>query len=181
VRRAYPEYTGRRIAVVVQPNPINVQSYWDSGSRSYSKFIRLDGSSDTVTVPDQSPFDAPVQGADHVQLVPGLACVEHIYFLGKQHVRVHVHPDNAPKFLPAPIELSEDEKIVLAYTRSLKASHSGITNFRFVRANQRKGITLERWNAAKTILIGKGLLNKAGAITNEGRNAIGDERLGGCL
>ncbi len=39
----------------------------------------------------------------------------------------------------------------------------------FERANQIP--TRDEWNAAKTTLISKGLLNKAGAVTPAGRNA----------
>jgi hypothetical protein len=171
-QKAYPDYRGKKYRVEVRER-INVQSYWDGGSRSYFKFIRLDGSPDTVTIPAQSAFDPQIKGADSVPLVSGLACVEHTYFCGKDMgIRVHVHPDNAPRLLPAPAELTEDELTVLKYTSHLKNSYSGQTNIRYTRANAKTGITVERWDAAKALLINKKLLRADGSITGEGRNAV---------
>jgi hypothetical protein len=73
--------------------------------------------------------------------------------------------------LPAPTELTEDEEIVLVATRSLKASYGGVSNYRLSEARRYTGIDLHRWETAKAMLIAKKLLNKAGAITVEGRNA----------
>jgi hypothetical protein len=176
-KRAYPDYGGKTYRVAVAECPINVKSYWDGGSRSYFKFIRLDmrldGASDTIEVPQQSAFDKQIEGAEHVQLVPGLACVEHSYLRGKDMgIRVYVHPDNAPKLLPPPTELAEDEYTVLKYTAHLKNTYGGRTNIRYTEAHRETGITVERWEAAKTVLIGKKLLIASGAITGEGRNAV---------
>jgi len=167
---AYPDYTGHKFQVVVS-STVNVQSYWDGGSRSFFKFVRLDGSTDTLTVPPQSAYDRPIINGDVVPLVPGLACVEHVIFCGRDlGIRIHVHADNAPKLLPAPVDFTDDEKTVLVYTKSLKSSYGGISNFRYHEAHKRTGITLEQWDAAKATLMDKKFLNKAGALTNEGRN-----------
>lgn len=178
-RRAYPDYNGRKYGIEVTEK-INVRntSYWDGGSRSYFKFIKLDGTDSTVTVPPQSAFDPQIQGADAVPLQPGLACAEHIIFCGKDMgIRIHVHPENAPKLLPAPTELTEDELTVLKYTAHLKNSYGGETNIRYTRANRTTGITVERWDAAKASLISKKLLMANGSITGEGRNAAIGERI----
>ena len=171
-RRAYPDYTGRKFRIVVAEHPINVKSCWDGGSCSFFKFIRLDGTSDTVEMPAQSAFDTPVEGADRVPLVPGLACVEHTIFCGKDAgIRIHVHPENAPRLLPPAVELPEDERIVLKYTKSLKNTYGGRTNIRYTEAHSETGITPERWESSKVSLINKKLLRGDGSITNEGRNA----------
>jgi hypothetical protein len=170
--RAYPDYNGHKFRVSTRTT-INVRSSWDGGTRSWFKFIRLDGTDSTVTVPDQSAFDPRIQGADAVPLVPGLACVEHTVFCGKDMgIRIHVHPENAPRLLPAPSELSEDELTVLMYTAHLKNSYGGRTNIRYTRAHAKTGITVERWDAAKALLVNKKLLLVSGAITGEGRNAV---------
>ena len=170
-QRAYPDYRGHTYRVEVKER-INVRSYWDGGTRSYFKFMRLDGSSDSVEIPAQSAFDAKIEGAESVPLVPGLTCVEHVYFCGKDAgIRVHVHPENAPRLLPAPVELTEDELVVLKYTSHLKNSYGGESNIRYTRAHAKTGITVERWDAAKALLIGKKLLRANGSITGEGRNA----------
>ena len=175
---AFPEYNGHRFQVQIAKS-VDVRSCWDGGSRSFFKFVRLDGSGDTFTVPQQSAYDPQIIGGDAVDLVPGLACVEHSIFCGRDTgITVYVHPDNAPRYLPAPVEVTDDEKTVLVFTSSLKSSYGGVSNYRYREAHRRTGITLERWDAAKVTLIGKGLLNKAGALTNEGRNLAPSFRQG---
>lgn len=172
-RKVYPDYSGKKFQVEVRET-INVRSYWEGGSRSFFRFIKLADPTQCINVPAQSAFDTPIIDGDKVPLVPGLACVEHSIFCGKDYgLTIHVHPANAPKRLAAPTEaLSEDEKTVLVHITSLKSSYNGISNFRFHEANKKTGITLERWEAAKAQLITKKLLNKAGAVTGEGHNVV---------
>lgn len=172
-RRAYPEYSGRKYRVRINEHPINVRSCWDGGSRSYYRFIKLDGTTETIEVPAQSAFDAQIPGAEAVPLQPGLACVEHRIFCGKDMgIQIHIHPANAPKYLPAPMDLSDDERIVLKYTAHLKNSYGGRTNIRYTEAHRETQITPERWAAAQKTLIIKKLLDSRGSVTGDGRNAI---------
>ena len=174
-RAAFPDYSGRKFRVKVAIHPINVRSYWEGGSRTFFKFIKLSDVSKSFEVPAQSAFDRPIEGADSVELVPGLACVSHSYFCGKDMgIEIMVHPDNAPRLLPEPMELTEDEKIVLKYTKGYKACYAGRSNNRLYEAQHYTDITEARWEVAKASCIQKGLLNKAGAITNAGRNAEGE-------
>jgi hypothetical protein len=62
-------------------------------------------------------------------------------------------------------------------TAGLKSSYGGIPNLRYYESHRRTGITQERWDNAKAACIAAGLLNKAGAITVKGRNAISDKPL----
>lgn len=62
--------------------------------------------------------------------------------------------------------------MVLAATRGLKSSYAGIKNYRFHAARESTGITEPEWNQAKDACMAKGLLNRAGAISDDGRNAI---------
>lgn len=174
---AYPGYRGRKFAVKVANHPLNVRSCWEGGSRSYYTFVRLDTLA-TCEVPQQSMFDAKIEGADRVQLIPGMVCVEHCIFCGKDMgITIHVHPENAPKLLPDnQTELTRNEKIVLVFTRSYKNTYGGRSNVRFHEAHRSKGISIEDWREAVISLQAKKMLNKAAAITNEGRNAIGDLR-----
>ncbi len=94
-----------------------------------------------------------------------------------EHIEIHSAADNVTRLLPAPTELTEDEEIVLVATRSLKPSYGGVSNYRFVRAKECAGIDLHRWEAARSALIARKLLNRAGAITVEGRNACPDHDL----
>jgi hypothetical protein len=68
--------------------------------------------------------------------------------------------------------LTLPEKIVLVATSSLKSSYGGIPNFRFTQAKSETGITQADWDLAKESLTKKGFLNKAGAITTSGKNAL---------
>ena len=171
--RAFPQYSGKKFAVQIQKYPISVSSYWEGGSRDYYVFVNLNTLETTNEVPAQSAFDKPIKGADSVNLVPGLACVRHCYFCGKDlGLTIIIHPDNAPKYLPAPVDLTENQKIILA-------AHAGLKSFARFDAIARKipGFNQSIYDTIKAELAAKNLLNKAGAITNDGRNAIGDYRI----
>jgi hypothetical protein len=171
---AYPDYTGKKFQIEVSSSPINVRSYWEGGSRSYYTFLRLDTLA-VMPIPQQSAFDKQLAGADSVSLIPGMVCVKHTIFCGKDMgITIYVHSENAPRLLPVnTVEITDHEKTVLFYTRSLKSSYGGISNYRFYTAHKEKGITLEAWEETKASLIAKGMLDKRGALTMDGRNAIG--------
>jgi len=173
---AYPNYNGKKFSVSVTDNPIDTRSSWEGGSRDYFVFLRLDNLS-TFEIPSQSAFDAKIKGAEGVSLVNDMVCVRHTFFCGKDlGITVYVHSSNAPAFIEEKKELTIDEKIVLVYTRSYKNSYGGKSNVRFSEANRSKGISSNEWQIAVKSLQDKGMLNKALAITNEGRNAIGDTK-----
>jgi hypothetical protein len=94
-------------------------------------------------------------------------------------ITFHIHPGNMPKFLTKDKheELTNNEKIVLYFTRSLKSSYAGISNYRFHEAHRQHNISLEDWNAAKESLIQKGLLAKNSSITVKGKNAINSTKI----
>jgi hypothetical protein len=169
---AFPFYKGKKFSVSIVNYPISVKSYWDGGSKTYFNFINLNTNECSGEVPAQSVFDRPIQNADAVALVPGLACVAHHIFCGKDcGIEIMIHPDNAPALIEnKTVELTADEKTVINYT-GYKSSYAGISNYRFYSAHRDTGISLDNWKAAKSSLIVKGLLNKAGAITIDGRNA----------
>jgi hypothetical protein len=169
-RKTYPDYNGKKFRVQVVAHPFSVSSYWDGGSHTYFTFVRLsDGAS--MPMPAQSAFDPKIKGADAVSLIPGMACIKHSIFCGKDTgCTVMVHPENAPKYLPVKVELTDDERTVLHYTASLKSCYAGDSNYRMHEAMRATKITQERWNAACVSCQSKGLLNKARAITQEGRN-----------
>lgn len=171
---AYPNYTGRKFSIEVSNRPIDVCSSWEGGSKDYFVFLRLDNLK-TWEMPQQSMYDAKVEGADRVSLVAGMVCVEHSIFCGKDMgITIYVHPDNAPRFIENKPEVSIEEKIVLVFTRSYKNTYGGQTNIRYREAVRNTGISLSKWVEAIATLQEKGMLNKAGSITNEGKNIIGD-------
>jgi len=101
VQATYPSYRGRKIRIVAQKYPLNCKSYWDGGSRDYFTFVRLD-TFQTAPMPAQSAFDRDIRGAESVTLPPGVICVEHSIFCGRDTgITIHVNPENLVSMLPA--------------------------------------------------------------------------------
>lgn len=168
----FPNYSGRKFEITTgtcfNPNENN----WQGGSRTYMKLVSRDGK--MVTVPEcGNPFSgfAP----ESVEIPPQSILVEHVLFCGKDlGLRFVIRPEEFDTLaLPAPVDLTEDEKLALIFTRSRKASYDGKNRKQMAVSD---GFDVNGWDFAKDSLISKGLLNKAGAITPAGRNAIGDLR-----
>lgn len=170
---AFPEYSGRTFQVKSDSQcPKKLTSYWSGGSRNYFAIVKLD-TLQTVPIPENgTPFN-PEQFNCSNGIPLGFAVVENTIFCGKDlGITIYVNKQNLAKLLPPKTEITNDEKIVLVTTCSLKSSYAGDSNYRFTDANRKTGITLERWEIAKQSCISKKLLDKRGAITNEGRNII---------
>jgi hypothetical protein len=178
IAKLFPEYKGRRDVYLMEVESVKLSgTYWDSGSRSsYAAFEPI--SEKVIALPrfDPPQFGGPVNPPP-VPLSDGQG---HYIVVAERHmgafeyITLYVHPDNALKFLPAPVELSLAQRVVLIHTRSLKSSYAGISDYRFYEAHERTGITRQAWDAARADLIALGYLNKAGAITADGKNAVGD-------
>lgn len=153
--------------------PHNLRSYWDGGSRSYYAFYSLVNGKCSVVESNHPLFEA---GKPYYleKLPERVLLVEHSIFCGKDHgITIYANESDLAPMLPAPTdELTEAEKIVLTFTKCFKASYGGNSNVRYTEAKRVHGITGAAWQTAKTDLIEKGLLNKVGAITAAGRNAI---------
>ncbi len=172
VSRAFPNYKGKQFKLAVSDSPINCASYWEGGSRSFFVFANLATGEVSNSVPAQSAFDRPVSGLDAVSLPDGFVCLEHTISCGKDcGITIHIRTSNAAPLLPAQVELSKQENIVLAYTRCLKSSYNGIPSYRFHEAHLETGISQTEWDVAKATLIDRGLMTKQGALTVAGRNA----------
>ena len=179
-------YTGSKFqARVCESLTIPIDAgLWDGGSRELYAAVRLeDGATITLTGQDAAPWDM-ARAVREVALRPGFAVRVHVNFCGKDlGLRFYVHTDDAVKLLPAPVaELSPVDKLVLRYTAHRKSSYMGKDRFQMARDDGRYGYgenagrlmpTRPEWDAAKDALIARGLLNKAGAITVAGRNAVG--------
>jgi len=95
-KRAYPDYKGRKFRLKVVTRPMNLASYWDSGSRDYFVIFDLKSMRVTSNVPAQSAFDPQRPDLKGFTLTPGTAVVEHSIFMGKDTgITVHIHPDDA--------------------------------------------------------------------------------------
>lgn len=151
---------------------------WSGGSRDTYTMIEL-VSGRTVPFPGQNEAPWGSRSERRVALEPGYTVVCHSMFCGKDMgLTFYVHADNAAKLLPAPtVELTDHEKVVLYGTRCYKSSYGGKDRYQ-ITCEQDYGSSYRmsrgEWNAAKATLIGKGLLNKQGAITPAGRNAAPD-------
>jgi hypothetical protein len=169
-------YTGKKFKVTVA-NTYRLENYWDGGSKKDCYLIERNGLK--FHAPSQAttnPFNAVAH--ERFYIPEGTFVLEHNISCGKDMgITFYVRSDEMDTMsLPESTELSRDEKIVLIATRSFKSSYAGIKNYRFSEARSKTGITESEWNAAKESLITKGLLNKAGAINTEGKNAIGTEQ-----
>ena len=171
VKACYPNYTGRKFHLSTNI-PKELNSYWDGGSKTDYIFYEL-ATGKSYHVHSNHPFFEHDKPRVLNSLPNGVIIVAHSIFCGKDSgITFYSNPQDLTPSLPQNIELTENEKIVLTFTASLKPCYAGISNYRFHQANKRKGISLEDWNNTKETLVNKGLLNKAGAITTKGRNAI---------
>jgi len=172
VKATYPDYRGRKFRLSTSI-PSRLDSYWSGGSRSYYAFYEL-ATGKTFSVSSNHPLFEKHNPRDLDGLPDGIVLVKHSIFCGKDMgITIYANPAQLTPLLPPKQEVSENERIVLYYTRSLKSSYAGIKNYRFHEAHREKGISQEDWDSAKQSLIGRKLLNKAGAITPAGRNALG--------
>jgi hypothetical protein len=143
--------------------PITPSSYWSGGSRDWWAFVRLADAkaaslpeSGSGYVPDSKPVETLPEGF-------ALACMHQAG--SSKWFTIYVPAENLSKVITAPVQLEQDENIVLRATRGLKSGYRR-------EAVARLGITPAMYEAAVQKLIGRGFLNRAGAITTAGRNAI---------
>jgi hypothetical protein len=149
---------------------------WSEGSREMWCLRRLsDGQTVNITDTQSAPWSG--QRADRtIAMVPGVIAVTHSMSRGRDMgLTIYVHPDDAVKLLPAPVDLTDHERIVLRATRAYKASYGGADRYTMAWRDAQGKLfpTRAAWAVAKNSLIEKGLLDKRGALTTAGRNAIG--------
>ena len=168
----FPDYRGKSFRVKAFVGPMNLTSNWGGGSRDYFALLSL-ATLRTMPVPENgNPFSNGGKTERVEQLPPNCAVVEHSLFCGKDlGITIFVGQENLAKLLPAPVAMTPDQKVVLAATVGL------ISSARFQEAEYHTGITRKVWDATKLELVAKGLLKPSGAVTDAGRNAIGDTRL----
>lgn len=108
-------------------------------------------------------------------LAPGVMVLKRSTMGCSQFFTLWCHPSDINQgLLPTKIDLTLAEKIVLQATCSLKNTYGGRTNIRFHEANEYTGISQRAWDAAVAALTAKGVLDKRGAVTVEGRNVRPD-------
>jgi len=174
IKAAFHDYSGKTFEARVCESVQLSGMYWDGGSRSSYRAVDLatgkvaSATSDS-TLPPQfgGPMSAPT-----VQIPPGVVIVEHCIFCDKDMgLRIYVRPEDMSPLLPSGGDaVTDDEATVIEYTCALKNTYGGRKEIRFTEAQAKTGITRERWDAAKEACYRKGYLNKAGSVTNKGRN-----------
>lgn len=173
-RAAFPA-NRKDISVSEFHGPINVNSYWQNGSRDEYKFVNLETREVWNTPASHPHYDRKDDGSrcgnlEVSQLPPNVALVVGGTFCGKTAtVRVLLNPENLAKMIEPPKTLSDDETSALFVIASHKG---GYRQDEFVR----RGLgSYHKENPAIRELAKKLLvkINKAGAITvtTEGRNA----------
>lgn len=170
ISSTFPNQTCRKVQARIANTVRFSGTQWDSGCRdSYRIYELSTGKSVGIA---EAPFlqKSALHDSDH-EIPVGYLVVK--YHQGRVNYFELIGPsENINPMLPAPTELSEDERIVLVATRSYKSSYGGQKNYRFYTARQKTGITQDRWEAAKEKLIKDKMLDKRGAITVSGRNAV---------
>ena len=178
-------YTGQKFeAIPVESMTIPSDAgLWDGGSRTSYRAIDLATGQDIAptlaTFQNSSPWNSARKDIE-VKLSPGQAVVAHVMFQGKDlGLRFYVHPSNVNAFaIEETPDLDPVERIVLIATRSFKSSYAGKDRYDMATDDLRwkdpdNVPTREQWETAKASLIDAGMLNKRGAITTKGKNAIG--------
>ena len=175
IQAAFPEFTGQKVQASIADSIRFYNTMWDEGNRRTYVYVELNTMKAQTVPQEQYMTRSEFHQTEH-PIPTGFVCVVHVESR-VPHIEIHGPAANLTGLLPKPSELSFDEKVVLVATRSLKSSYAGISNYRFHQAGGYIGGSLDRWEAAKQTLIQKGLLNKAGAITVDGKNAVGSQQL----
>lgn len=172
----FPEYRGTQIKAVVSDRVRLYNTQWDEGNRREYQFLDL-RTKRVVPIPE-APYtkSSPIH-ENPIAIEPGIVVVVLVQAGSRSYLEIISPAENIQPLLESPQSLSDDERTVLAATAGFKSSYQGISNYRFHEARRATGITLERYESAKSSLKEKKLLNKAGAITPEGRNALGSYRI----
>ena len=169
-------YSGRKFKAVVCET-LSIPGHaglWEGGSRTVYSAIEPATGREIRVSSNAAPWDPERRNEQTVTLSPSFVVVSHSIFQGKDMgLTFYVHPDVAAKMLPAPVELSEIDKLVLSATVNYKSSYAGRDRYQTAKhyAYGQLFPTREAWELAKESLASRGLLNKAGAITPAGRNA----------
>ena len=164
-------YNGRKFKALVTDTVELTSMHWGGGTRSTYTVVDL-ATRAHMPVTDPRPWPQSMTPPKPIAIKPGFVVREHSTFCGKDSGLIfHVHPSDVAKLLPVDDgAITDNERIVLKFTGSLKNTYGGRTNIRFVEANRVHGISQEDWTTAQTKLIESEHLRKNGSITPKGRN-----------
>ena len=171
ISASFPSYKGNRIHCQIGQSVQFSGTQWDEGNKNDYVIIRL--SDMAIQSIPTAPFMAQSQFHESEYDIPNgyvVVCHSRCKY---EHITIFANSADITPMLSPPVELTDDEKIVLVAIGSYVSSYGGVGNYRFVEAKRQTGITSERYETAKSELIGKKFLTKSGAMTIDGRNAIG--------
>jgi len=159
-------YTGRKFQATATKSVTLSNAYWDGGTRSTYRLIRLsDGQIASIGNTNPPQFGGPVK-RETVPVTQGFAVVEHSIFCGKDMgLTFHVNPADIAKLLPEPVELSDAERIVLKCTASYKSSYRK-------QEISRLGLSDDEREAAIAACVERGFMRANRSISPAGRNAL---------
>lgn len=162
-------YSGKKFrAVVCESVTIPMDAgLWEGGSRETYRAIRLSDSSCVALSKDNASPWSSERREQKFALESGIVVIKHTQFCGKDMgLTFYVHPNDAVRLLPAsPEAMDVTLKTVLEIIRGYKPAYRQ----QYAREAQ---ITQNQWDAALVGLLAMGFVNKAGAITIAGRNAV---------
>lgn len=175
-------FGGKRFKAVIT-DCVTIPAYagmWSGGARETWDLITLDGRKRLTN--GDAAFHG-LQPQQKIELVPGILIRRCYESVGYSQLTFYIHPETATKLLPPPApELTPFEREVLRATKCYKSYYAGKDRYQmsqdeilFEGSNGRNKVpqmTRQQWENAKELLISKKLLNKSGAITVAGRNAI---------
>jgi len=163
VQAAFPQYKHAPSRLTVQPfHPITPTSYWSGGTKDLWAIAKLDGTQASGTVRENG--HGFTEGVGEVQSLPEGCALVRLTIGNRESAALYVPADNLAKLLPAPIALTDDEKVVLVATASLVSSARN-------RVYTAHRMGTERVTATIASLVTKGLMAKNKSVTTNGRNA----------
>ena len=97
VRRAFPEWKGRKCYWSAVETLHCFPTYWDGGTRYTYRAVTLDGTAASPIMRSAPREYGGVDPDQDIAMRPGVAIVEHCIFCGQDGgVTIHVHPGDAP-------------------------------------------------------------------------------------
>lgn len=174
VQRAFPSYTHAPGKLEVVPfKSVVPASYWSGGTKDLWSFVRLDdappGTPDWAHIPENGSGFGQTMKAIEI-LPPGFALVRQTIGSFKA-AAIYLNPENLTLMLPPPVELTDDEKIVLCMTKRLKSAARLEYSARKAKRNEYDPATRVWYDNVRAQLVTKGMLTKQGATTTAGKNA----------
>ena len=184
IAATFPGFTGKRITLTVSESVTLSGLNWCEGSRSMYRACTIDAKPcpSTIDLGFAPPWDNPFEGKTF-PLPQGYVIAE-LHQGSYECLYIHINPADGGNLLPAKVELTPHLRTVLVATKTFKSSYGGKSRYEMAKSDSEwshsdtfkalAGTTFptpDEWEAAKAELVTLGLLNKAGAITVQGRNA----------